>query len=64
MFIAAEVVQVTLMLWAGLAALFVLAGFITGEWVDKYRELREWIREHRDHHGSPGMPSASAPPSR
>jgi hypothetical protein len=54
-----ELFAVTLLLWAGVVGLFVLAGFITGEWVEKYRALRDWIRERRDHHGDSGLPTAS-----
>lgn len=54
-----ELFQATLTLWGIVAALFVVAGFVTGEWLDKYRELREWIRQRRDHHGDAGMPTAS-----
>ncbi len=47
---ANELFEVTLMLWGSVAGLFVLAGFISGEWVDRYRDLRDWINERRDNH--------------
>lgn len=38
-------------LWAGLVLLVVLAGFLTGEWSAKYRELKEWARARREQRG-------------
>lgn len=32
-------------LWVGLAVVFVLSGFLTGEWVAKGRELRTRLRK-------------------
>lgn len=56
---ANEIFEVTLLLWGGVAVLFVLAGFITGEWVEHYREIRSWIAERRGGAGGSGMPSAN-----
>ena len=48
-----EGLYLPLVLWAGLVAMFVLSGFLTGEWVAKYRDLRDWIRTRRgDGHGT------------
>jgi hypothetical protein len=58
---ANEIFEVTLLLWGGVAALFILAGFITGEWVDHYREMRSWIAERRGGGSGSGMSSADGP---
>lgn len=42
-----EMFLITLTLWGGVAGLFVLAGFLTGEWTERFRELRESISERR-----------------
>lgn len=49
-------VEIGLLLWAGIFVLFVLLGFLTGEWVAKYREYRRWVRERRAHWRRPGAP--------
>ncbi len=60
-----EVLEVTLILWGSVAGLFVLAGFLTGEWVACYRDLREWLHERQDRSSGSGsgtnhpMPRAS-----
>ncbi len=51
-----ELFEVTLMLWGSVAGLFVLAGFVTGEWMDGFRELKEWIEVRRERSDRTGIP--------
>ncbi len=52
--------EIVLALWLGLGAIFVLSGFLTGEWVAKYRELRAWIDERRGHAKGRHLPPPQA----
>jgi len=53
--------EIGLLLWAGIFVLFVLSGFLTGEWVAKYREVRDSHRNRRAHSRGPDLPSAQIP---
>lgn len=54
-------IEIGLLIWAGIVVSFVISGFITGEWVAKYREVRDWNREKKAHSRGPDLPSAHIP---